>query len=46
MGSKNTIPGKSIFGTNKFIEYRVGNIPVIITAPHGGKDIPENIPER
>jgi N-formylglutamate amidohydrolase len=34
------------FGTNDYIEYVPGTLPLIITAPHGGKLKPENIPDR
>lgn len=40
------IPGKSYWGRNKYIEYLVGNSPVIITAPHGGRLKPAEIPNR
>lgn len=40
------IPGNAYFGTNEYIEYLAGNIPVIISAPHGGSLEPASIPNR
>ncbi|MCF2491489.1 T9SS type A sorting domain-containing protein [Dyadobacter sp. CY347] len=39
-------PGVTYFGANNYIEYRAGNLPIILTAPHGGKLIPLSIPDR
>jgi hypothetical protein len=40
------IPGNSVFGKNNYIEYVVGNLPVIISVPHGGYLKPQRIPDR
>ena len=40
------IAQESIFGTNDYIEYQVGNLPIILTASHGGQLTPEEIPDR
>ena len=40
------LPGQSYFGTNNYIEYRAGNLPIIISAPHGGYLVPASIPDR
>ena len=40
------IPGQTYFGGNQYNEYRAGDLPVIITAPHGGSLTPANIPNR
>lgn len=32
--------------TSPYIEYLPGELPVIITAPHGGREKPETIPDR
>jgi hypothetical protein len=34
------------FGANGYIEYIKGNIPVVLTAPHGGQLRPSDIPDR
>ncbi len=39
-------PGETYFGTNDYIEYHAGNIPVIISVPHGGYLEPTSIPDR
>ena len=38
--------GTVYFGVNNYIEYRAGNLPIIITAPHGGNLMPASIPDR
>lgn len=35
-----------IFGTNNFIEYQVGTLPLVISVPHGGDLRPSSIPNR
>jgi hypothetical protein len=39
-------PGQSYFSPDGFIEYRCGNLPLIITAPHGGYLLPDSLPDR
>lgn len=34
------------FGRNQYVEYLPGDLPVIISAPHGGREKPEDIPDR
>lgn len=36
----------SRFGEHEYVEYRVGEIPVILTAPHGGRLLPDSIADR
>jgi len=38
--------GNTFFGTNNYIEYYAGNLPIIVSAPHGGYLLPNNIPDR
>jgi len=40
------IPGTSYFGRNNYIEYNAGNLPLIISVPHGGALTPSEIPDR
>lgn len=40
------VAGQSYFGANNYIEYRAGNLPIILTAPHGGSLTPGGIPDR
>ena len=40
------VAGNTYFGQNGYIEYRAGNLPIIITAPHGGSLAPNEIPDR
>jgi len=37
---------ESRFGENRYIEYRPGDLPVILTAPHGGRLQPGEIADR
>ncbi|MFP5040806.1 dockerin type I domain-containing protein [Parasediminibacterium sp. JCM 36343] len=39
-------PGNHYYGSNNYIEYIAGNMPVIISAPHGGTFIPASIADR
>lgn len=39
-------PGKSYFGQDSFIEYLAGDLPLIITSPHGGREKPDSLPDR
>ena len=38
--------GQAVFGRNQYIEYIPGNLPIIISAGHGGRLIPTDIPAR
>jgi hypothetical protein len=40
------VPGQSCFGENNYIEYVAGNLPLILSAPHGGLLSPAAIPDR
>ena len=40
------IPGQSYFGRNQYIEYIAGNLPFIISVPHGGHLQPDEISDR
>jgi hypothetical protein len=40
------IAGQIYFGRNGYIEYIAGDLPIVITAPHGGTLIPSEIPDR
>ena len=39
-------PGTAYFGTDRYIEYLAGDLPVIFSAPHGGTLEPAGIPTR
>ena len=39
-------PGETYFGRNQYVEYLAGNLPVILSAPHGGREKPDEIPNR
>ena len=40
------VPGQTYFGKDKHIEYLAGDLPFILSAPHGGREKPEHIPDR
>lgn len=44
--SQTYIPGNSYFGKNNYVEYIAGNLPLIISVPHGGALTPADIPDR
>jgi len=35
-----------VFGTNNYVEYQIGTLPVVISVPHGGNLNPMSIPDR
>ena len=37
--------GEVYFGTNDYVEYRAGNLPIIIVAPHAGTLTPIDLPD-
>src|SRR4051794_11480332 len=45
-GADDYQPGQSYFGRNRYIEYLAGDLPVILSAPHGGRERPEELPDR
>jgi len=38
--------GQIIYGTNNYIEYHPGTLPIVISVPHGGLVAPAGIPNR
>lgn len=44
--SQTYIPGNVYFDSTGYVEYRAGNLPIIISAPHGGSVEPASIPDR
>jgi hypothetical protein len=40
------VAGKTYFGRNQYIEYQAGDLPVILSAPHGGRERPSELPDR
>jgi hypothetical protein len=39
-------PGRSYFGRSNYVEYVAGDLPLIVSVPHGGKLSPAQIPDR
>ena len=37
---------QTLYGTNNYVEYQVGTLPIVISVPHGGFRIPTLIPDR
>ncbi len=46
IGAQTYLPGHSYFDAHQYIQYIAGDLPVIISAPHGGSITPDNIPDR
>lgn len=44
--AQSQVPGQSYYGSNQYTEYIHGTLPVIISAPHGGRVKPSSIPNR
>lgn len=40
------VPGESYYGENKYVEYIPGDLPIILSAAHGGDREPMGIPDR
>jgi len=40
------VPGRTYFGANQYIEYLAGDLPIVLSVPHGGDISPEEIPDR
>ncbi len=40
------ITAQTIYGKDKYIEYSLGKLPIIISVPHGGNLAPNDIPDR
>lgn len=39
-------PGKSYLSRHEYVEYIAGNLPLVISVPHGGRLKPDDIPAR
>jgi hypothetical protein len=44
--STEKVPGQSYFGTHKYVEYLAGDLPIVLTSPHGGRLRPDAILNR
>jgi N-formylglutamate amidohydrolase len=40
------IPGQAYFGTDRYVEFLAGDLPIVLTSPHGGRLRPSSIPDR
>jgi hypothetical protein len=40
------IPGQSYFGVDRYNEYLAGDLPIVLTSPHGGRLKPDALPNR
>jgi hypothetical protein len=46
LNSQDLAKWNPVMGTNRYIEYIEGNMPLVISIPHGGALIPDIVPER
>ncbi len=46
VGAEPKIVGQSYFGTGRYVEYVAGDLPIVLTAPHGGRLQPDALPKR
>jgi hypothetical protein len=44
--SRAPVPGATYYGRNQYMEYDGGDLPILITAPHGGSLTPAELPDR
>lgn len=44
--SQNYVSGNTYYGTDSLIEYKCGNLPIILSSPHGGYETPAILPDR
>lgn len=40
------LPGHTYFGRNRYVEYIAGDLPLVVSAGHGGGEEPDEIPRR
>ena len=40
------VPGETYFGRNRYVEYIAGDLPLVVSAGHGGGEEPAEIPRR
>ena len=40
------VPGQAYFGRNRYVEYIAGDLPLVLSAGHGGGEEPDEIPRR
>ena len=39
-------PGETYYAKERYVEYQAGDLPLIFSAPHGGREKPDEIPDR
>ena len=44
--SQQYVSGQTYYGQDSLIEYQCGNLPIILSAPHGGYEKPASLPDR
>ena len=44
--SQTYVPGQIYYDSTGYVQYRAGNLPIILSSPHGGDLQPSSIPDR
>lgn len=40
------VAGQAYYGRNQYVEYVAGTLPIVLSAPHGGREKPAELPDR
>lgn len=46
LGANSSFGQEVLYGTNNYIEYHAGTLPIVVSVPHGGDLTPSSMPDR